>query len=234
MNKWKTLVAEALAGDRGAQFAVGCGYLDGVRTRTGRLVVRRNSKQAFRWFAAAAHGGDPGAMVNVGWCYDVGLGVARSSKLALSWYKRAWRLDKRGGAANNIATVYRDRRKPRLAVAWYARAAQAGDNDALIELAGHYLAGSGVRRDPRHAYALLRRAAASQWITPAGRDQANYLLGQACLEGKGVRRSIAQARHYFALANRDGDHVAAARSLADLAMPSLGSQEAQRRRAPPT
>src|SRR5258708_21357640 len=76
---------------------------------------RKNLRLALRLFLAAAKAGDKGAQVNVGYFYDKGIGVRPDRSKALYWYKRAYR---RGdsGAANNIATIWRDEQKMKQAL----------------------------------------------------------------------------------------------------------------------
>src|SRR5580692_7510398 len=51
-----------------------------------------NRRSAFRlMLAAAKSGGDMGAMLNLGYFYDVGIGVKRNRAAAMYWYQRAYR-----------------------------------------------------------------------------------------------------------------------------------------------
>ena len=53
------------------------------------------------------------------------------------WYRRAVRQGQ-AAAANNIGTIYRDEGRLRLAIRWFAKAADLGDGDALLEMAKLY------------------------------------------------------------------------------------------------
>jgi uncharacterized protein len=136
---------------------------------------RGRLRTAFRLFAAQAKTGDSSARLNLGYFYDVGLGTRRNKAQALRWYRLAYRQGS-GAAASNIATVYRDEGRPALALAWYRRAVSLKDDDAAVEVAKHYLQGSGVRKHRGLAVAALKRAIASNNITPAGREEAQRLL----------------------------------------------------------
>ena len=96
----------------------------------------------------AAAKGDPTAAGSLGYAYDVGQGIRRDTTLALMWYRRAARLGNTT-AATNIATVYRDQGKLRLAHRWLLLAAKMGDGDAAVTAGYSYLHGIGVRRDLR-------------------------------------------------------------------------------------
>jgi TPR repeat protein len=45
-------------------------------------------RAAFRTFLAAAKAGNTGAQVNVGYFYDLGIGVRANRNAALHWYKQ--------------------------------------------------------------------------------------------------------------------------------------------------
>jgi len=138
---------------------------------------RGDAKAAFQSIREWALAGDDTAIQNLGLMYDRGEGTRRSRSKAMYWYRRSYR---RGSAASatNIATVYRDEGKPRLAFAWYKRAAAMGDGDAQVEIAKRYLAGDGVTKHRGLALAALRRALSTSYITPASREEAEKLRRQ--------------------------------------------------------
>ncbi|MGH8668642.1 MAG: tetratricopeptide repeat protein [Burkholderiales bacterium] len=136
---------------------------------------RGKFRVAFRLFVVQAKAGDSGARLNLGYFYDVGLGTRKNKAQALRWYRRAYQQGS-GAAASNIATVYRDEGRPALALAWYKRAVSLKDDDAAVEVAKHYLEGSGVRKHSGLAIAALKRAVTSRNITQAGREEARRLL----------------------------------------------------------
>jgi len=222
-TEWKALLAAAQAGSTAAQFIVGCAYGEGARSPSGAVVVQRDRARAAEWMERAARAGDPSAMHNIGYYYDRGVGVRRDPRRALFWYRTVWRKHGYESAANNIATIYRDRKDYRRAFVWYRKAADAGDGDALVEVAVRYLRGRGVRKDPGRGVKLLRRAIRSTRITESGRDDAKYHLGLCYLRGKGVPMSIGRARRWLTEANRAGDHPAAVHALASLRQASWRS-----------
>jgi TPR repeat protein len=98
-----------------------------------------NKRAAFRLMSAAAKsGGDIGAMLNLGYFYDVGIGVKRNRKAAMYCYQRAYR---RGfaSAAVSIGTIYRDENRTRRALKWFGRALAMGDVDVKLEIARIYI-----------------------------------------------------------------------------------------------
>ena len=138
---------------------------------------RGDLKAAFRSIREWALAGDDTAIQNLGLMYDRGEGTRRSRSKAMYWYRRSYL---RGSAtsASNIATVYRDEGKARLAFAWYKRAAALGDGDAEVEIAKRYLAGDGAAKHRGLAIAALRRALSTRYITPAAREEAKHLRRQ--------------------------------------------------------
>jgi uncharacterized protein len=95
---------------------------------------------AFRLLLIAAKLGDEGAQLNLGYTYDVGLGVARNRSAALFWYRKAYRNGRRSGNATaNIGTIYRDEQDDWKAIRWFQRAVDLGDIDANLDLAKIYL-----------------------------------------------------------------------------------------------
>jgi TPR repeat protein len=99
-----------------------------------------NLKSGFRLLLGAAKLGDPGAQLNLGYTYDVGLGVRRNRTAAMDWYKKSYRTERGSGcAANNIGTIFRDEHNYPEAIRWFRRAVRYGDVDAYLELARIYL-----------------------------------------------------------------------------------------------
>jgi len=109
-----------------------------------------NLKSGFRLLLAAAELGDPGAQLNLGYAYDVGMGVRRNRAAAMLWYRKAYRSQRGWGiAASNIGTILRDECKFPEAIRWFRRGVHYGDVDANLDLAQIYL------KNPRqHAKAV--------------------------------------------------------------------------------
>src|SRR5258708_3409939 len=78
---------------------------------------RRRFRTAFRLFLEAVNAGDRSAQLNVGYFYDLGIGTKADRSAALNWYRKAYRKGDSCAAAN-IATIWRDQRKPLRALAW--------------------------------------------------------------------------------------------------------------------
>jgi predicted RNase H-like HicB family nuclease len=140
-------------------------------------------QSAFRQFLALAKAGDSAAQTNVGYFYDMGIATRRNKTLALYWYRRAYR---RGdaSAANNIATIWRDKNKPQRSLAWFRRAARMGNDSSNLEIAKYYLRNE---RNLRKAIGYLKRVCQSDRVTEADEEEAARLLKTA---QKKLRQSI--------------------------------------------
>jgi hypothetical protein len=135
-----------------------------------------NHRSAFRLMhAAAKRGGDSRAMLNLGYFYDVGIGVRKNRSAAMSWYKRAYRLGDEC-AANNIGTVYRSEGKPRRALYRFAKAVELGEIDSNLEKARVYLEDLNA---PEAAAPYLHRVLKAKpriEVTESSREEAILLL----------------------------------------------------------
>jgi TPR repeat protein len=106
---------------------------DGIRSPTGRVLVRRNAPYAFRLLRRAVESGDEKAAGSLGYAYDVGRGTKRNVAQAIRWYRRA-ATSGDSAATSNLATVYRDAGKAALALQWWKRAADMRDGDAAVDV----------------------------------------------------------------------------------------------------
>jgi predicted RNase H-like HicB family nuclease len=132
-------------------------------------------QSAFRLFLAAAKAGDRAAQTNIGYFYDMGIGTRRNRVSALYWYRRAYR---RGdaSAANNIATIWRDKHKPQRALAWYRRAVRLGNDSSNLDIAKHYLQNES---NLRKAIGYLAKVCQSDRVSQAEEEEAIRLLQAA-------------------------------------------------------
>lgn len=115
--------------------------------------------------------------------------------------------------AINLAITYREVGNLKVAVKWFQKAADAGDDDARIQLGIHYYWGKGVRKNSKVAIQCFRQALKGKCLSGYGRDDALFCLGLGYLDGIGVKRSIQVAIQLFTQANVDGDHPTARKTL---------------------
>jgi len=140
--------------------------------RAGKEWARKNLRSALRLFRAAAKAGDRGALLNIGYFYDKGVGVRRNSLAALYWYKEAWRHGD-SAAANNIGTIWRDKQEMKRALAWFHKAADLGHDGANLEIAKHYLRNE---RHPKKAKVYLNKVVQSNRVSESENEEARQIL----------------------------------------------------------
>lgn len=211
--EWRELLAKARLGDSEAEYSVAAHYDNGCKDRRGRVLVPRNARIARKWYRKAAEHGSVSAQNALGVILGGNYDVRRNARGALIWLKRAYRGGDTGCAANNIAITYRESGHLRQAVRWFRRVDPSHGNDVLVQLGIHSYWGKGVRTDHAEAVRLFRRAIRGKNMWECDRDDANFYLGIAYLEGKGVPKSLRTARKHLERANRDNDHLAAQRLL---------------------
>ena len=131
-------------------------YCSGVCYSFGEGVAQ-DTKQAARYFRAAARKGDAKAEYNLGYYYEHGKGVSKNKKSAMRWYEHAAEHGdveakyKLGG----FLLLKHDAR----AFQWFKQASNAGHKDAKYNLALCYLEGIGVPANELKAKQLLRQLA---------------------------------------------------------------------------
>lgn len=215
--EWKMLLAKAKQGDAEAEYNVAAHYSDGCRDRRGGILVRVSYRKAAQWYRRSAEHGNLSAKSTLGVILGGNYGVGKDVREALLWLKRAFRAGDTSCAPTNIAVTYRENGHFRLAVRWFRKAAALGDDAVLIQLGIHSYWGKGVRAGYAEAVSLFRKAIHGKNISECDRDDANFYLAIAYLEGKGTAKSLPIARKHLERANRDNDHVAAQLLLKQMA-----------------
>lgn len=149
---------------------------DVLFTKASKQWDRGRLRSAFRFFLSAAKAGDPSAQHNLGYFYDVGVGVKPNRRAALYWYKRAFRHGYRVAAAN-IGTIFRDEKDFKRALSWFQRAVRLGDADANLEIAKICLS---TKADVANAIVYLKRTTKAKAgdVTDGSKEEAQHLLRQ--------------------------------------------------------
>ncbi len=182
--------------DAHAMTLVGELYKDG-------LGVRRDLKEAARWYRLAADRGDPQGAFSLALAYLRGRGVEENRQVAIGWLEKA-ALTNHSGAIYNLGLLaidgeIQDFDKART---MFSRAADLGNNDAAYALGLLYKQGRGVERDPQKAAQWFRKAA-EDGIVAAQVDLAVMLFN-----GDGVDKDEATAVRYFLKAAATNNPVA--------------------------
>ncbi len=121
---------------------------------------------------ALAKRGDSSGQICVGVFFADGKGTRRSRERALYWSRRAV-LQGVACAASNIGTIYRDERRPRLAMRWFLNSVRMGNKEAWLEIAKLHL---GPLRNRTLARRALMRVLRAAEVTEGGHEEAARLL----------------------------------------------------------
>jgi len=182
-------------------------YNDGLCDERGAVVVPMRPALAVRLYRTAADAGDTSAMVSLACCLSSGHGVARDAKAALLLEKRAARLGD-STALHNVGVSYRNAGRYATAVKWFRKAALAGDESAMFEVAKAELWGIGTRRNVASALKMLKRIATSRRVAPVEAEEALLLLAHCYLDGWFVRRVWRKAVPWLERATQLGNSEA--------------------------
>lgn len=138
-----------------------------------RLYRAGKLADSFAYFLQAARQGDARAQLQVGFCYEEGLGVDKDYNMAASWYKASAEngntqaMKNLGQMLEYGAGINEDWKE---AAKWYERAANAGHVDAMAALARAYQFGVGVPQSRQAALYWDKKAyqsghtASLEWI----------------------------------------------------------------------
>lgn len=193
------------AGDTSAMCNLSMWLRDGAQDKRGRVILRRNRAASFALSERAALRGDATGAFLLGCAHHDGIGTKPNRRLALLWYRRAARAGQ-SVAASNIASIYRNDRKFRLAFRWWKRASAMDDGDAAVDVGYCYLYGIGTHRNLVFARRMFRRALSSENITELAWEEAMYHLAVAAVDSGKTRLAVP----LLIRASADGDYPEAA------------------------
>jgi TPR repeat protein len=152
----------------------------------------------------AAESGDVDAQYRIAEAYRLGIGVPRSDKESIHWYRRAAESG-HAAAQNDLGSMYQNglgtEPNSREAARWYRLAAEQGALVAQFNLALRYLHGTGVQQDDQEAALWLQRAAVQGYVEAIGQ------LGTLYRFGRGVEQDFVMAAALHVAAALDGDVV---------------------------
>lgn len=141
--------------------------------RADQLWTQGRERAAFRLMRRAAEGGSRDARVSLGVLFAKGIGTAPNPTRASFWYRKAGP-HKFSPAAHNLGLLYMAQGRLRLALHWFQKAAEIGDDESRYFAARIYLAEGQKAR----ALSELRKLMAADSITDYGRARAVRLLKQ--------------------------------------------------------
>ena len=133
-------------------------------------VQQKNFAKALQLLQPLANQGDAIAQNNIAVLYEEGLGVPRSDKEALKWYKKAAQQGQ-AEAQFMVGLFHAEGRGTtqnyQQAFEWYSKAAKQGHADAQNNLAMRYASGTGVKQNVKLAKFWFAKAAANGNTTAA-------------------------------------------------------------------
>lgn len=177
-------------------------------------------EEVIKLYKDLANEGHAGSQFEIGYCYDIGLGVEQSETDAIDWYTKA----ATNGHLDSQITLakYYNLRNWELSIKWLTKAASQGDTPSQHELGMYYLNGYGVERSEAEAAKWFLEAAnkdhpdsqyelglmlqskeefkkAIVWFKKASNthDEAKYELACCYLEGRGTEQSNIEAEKCF-------------------------------------
>ncbi len=205
----RKLRSTAESGDANAQWELGYYYENGLKSHASKVVVVADPKAAIKWYTAAAKQGNSSAQAALGVILSSGGAISRDLPAAICWLKMAIAQGDCSGAFN-LATIYRDMGKAKLAFRWYEKAAAMGDNDAYLQIGLCRLFGFGARQDfelARASFHHIMACAFPAQFSQRSNENARYWLAILDLIHGPVKKGrLAQVRSLLETANADDDH----------------------------
>jgi TPR repeat protein len=189
---YRWFLKAALKKDREAMTAVGYCLLNGDG-------VDPDHEAAVRWFREASDLGDDDAPLYLSSCLLYGEGVEQDITAGLAMARAAWEVDEDPQFAYLLATAYEDLLgDDEGARAWHRRAADKGDEEAMMSLGDLYRFGRGVKRNLKAAFRWYEAAA------EAGNLEGLATMAYCYAAGEGVRRNEAKAVEIYERAAKLG------------------------------
>ncbi len=200
----RTLRLQAEQGNVEALSQLGGPCLEGLRTRGGGVLIRRDVRAGCRFLERGVALGDTGAMLELANHLDERATSTADWSRAIALYRQAFRRGE-ATAAYNLASTYKKRGRYREAVAWWRRAHDAGDPSAILDIALAELHGHGTHRNVRGALAKLRQAANATeptWFPRSSGENVRAMIHLARVYGDGwlVPRDLAESVRWLRLA----------------------------------
>ena len=131
-----------------------------------------NDERAFATFSMLAEAGHADAMLQLALMYSTGSGIRFDMATAIEWERRAAEAGSKI-ALLNLGISYRHIGEIVLARETFEKAAALGDDEACLELAKLF---SVSTRETDTVLRYLRRVIASDGVTEASQEDAEYLL----------------------------------------------------------
>jgi hypothetical protein len=177
------LRAKAEQGDAESQARLGKAFAEGDG-------VRRDYKQAARWYGQAATNGNIEAEAMLGELCQAGQGVSLDLAAAVRWFTKAAQ-EGSTSAQYDLGFMYEQghgvKHDEKLAAHWYQLAAEGGDALAQFDYGQRCILGVGVAKDPVEGL---------KWLLLAGaQGQADARAKAESVQEDLARAQISEAKH---------------------------------------
>ncbi|MBC8155053.1 MAG: SEL1-like repeat protein [Bacteroidetes bacterium] len=182
-------------------FADSC-YQVGQNYYSGQSGVEQDYKKAAEWYNRAAKSGSASGQNDLGYMYQLGLGVVQNDTIATLWYRRAaeqGEADAQNSLGNMYANGFGVKQDYEQAVQWYQKAADQDNAKGQNNLGTMYYLGHSVSVDKTKAASLYRKAA------DQGNKEAQYNIGLMYETGEGVALDLNKARQWYRVAAKQGN-----------------------------
>ncbi len=204
---WKELLAKATLGNDEAQWEVGYCFENGLKTKSDKIIIKRNLQKAIKWFRLSAQQNNESAELALATLLSTEK-TCKNFKEAIFWLEKAI---KRGSAvaAHNLATIYRDLQQDELSFKYYQKAVAMGDKDSLLQVGLSYLFGYGTKQNYILAQKTIEKIQQCQVVETSQRtrESALYWLGViGLLNLAEQKQSLKEIRAMLEKANQDDDH----------------------------
>lgn len=197
-NSQKAAVTEKAL--RQKTFADSC-YQVGQNFYSGQNGTAQDYKKAAEWYGRAAKSGSANGQNDLGYMYQLGLGVSQNDTIAALWYRRAaeqGEADAQNSLGNMYAGGFGVKQDYEQAAQWYQKATDQSNAKGQNNLGTMYYLGNGVSVDKAMAATLYRKAA------DQGNKEAQYNIGLMYETGEGVEQNISKAIQWYRLAAKQG------------------------------
>ncbi len=171
------------------------------------LGVQNDYETAVKWYNKAlenvteniSYVGAHLTLYQLGLCYSYGYGVKKDIKVAYELFKKATEQHKDyAPALRMIGWLYDSINEYNDAVHYFARAAEQGDEEAILFLGNYYFCGKSVIQDYVQAAKLFEILAHKNNV------EAQYLLAECYMNGVGENQKIPEAIKWYKTAAAQG------------------------------
>ena len=163
--------------------------------------VKKDTKEAFKWFEKSANQGFNWAQFNLADMYYNGTGIEKNLQKAFELFSKA---SEQGNymAQNRLANMYyagqatqQDYKK---ALYWYEKSVNQGFDWAQFNLADMYYNGTGTEKNLQKAFELFSKS------SEQGNYKAKYFLAEMYIKGEAVPIDIPTAKVLLEIAESNG------------------------------